>query len=107
MNDNFNNFGQAFSSGAARVQRTWYTVQSQPSWVTKAAVITFLLVFVVPIAVLVMMAVAAAVLVFAVLAGLYMLVAKVRAVFSGADRGLPGLRRNDGRENVRVIRRDW
>jgi len=107
MNHDFNNFGQSFSSRAARVQQTWYAVQRQPSWVVKAAVITFVLVFVVPIAVLVMIAVAAAVMVFALLAGFYMLTAKVRRWLGGHAGGGLARPRNDGRENVRVIRRDF
>ncbi len=73
---------------------TWQVVSRQPSWVLRAALITFLLVFAVPIVLLVLVAGIAAAAVFLVVAGFYRVFERLRSVVRG-----------DGRKNVRVIQR--
>ncbi len=78
-----------------RVARGYRWAQSQPSWIVRLAVLTFLLVVGLPILLLVMFAVLAASVVFGGLALFHTALDKLR--------GLPSYR--DGRKNVRVIRR--
>ncbi len=78
-----------------RVARGYRWAQSQPSWIVRLAVLTFLLVVGLPILLLVMFAVLAASVVFGGLALFHTALGKLR--------GLPSHR--DGRKNVRVIRR--
>ena len=75
----------------ARLQR----LRSQPSWITRAATMAFVIVIAIPIILLVMFALLVGVFVFAVLAALNLLLTRIS----------PRLPRRDGRENVRVIRR--
>ncbi len=71
-------------------------IPARPSWAARLALITFLVIVGLPVAILLGMAVAAAALVFS---GLSLLGAARRRLGSV----LPG---RDGRSNVRVIRRD-
>jgi hypothetical protein len=70
-------------------------VQRQPSWVSRIALLAFLVLVALPIVLLVVAAFFLATLLFAILAG-------ANAVLN-AFRGV--LPRSDGRENVRVIQR--
>ncbi len=79
----------------------WRAAASQPGWITRIALMTFLLVVGLPILLLVMAAILIAAVVFAGLALLNGVVARVRGMRGG--RGALG--RRDGRANVRVIRR--
>ena len=69
---------------------------SQPNWVVRAAMVAFIIVIAVPILLLVGIALIAATLVFGVLALINSIIRRIRG---------DGVR-NDGRENVRVIRRN-
>lgn len=92
MPDPFQQFGQYAGKGQARVVETWRMVARQPSWVVRAAIIVFVLVFAVPILLLALVAIIAAAVVFFVLGGGYVLYMKARAAIRG-----------DGRKNVKVI----
>jgi hypothetical protein len=81
--------------GTQRAARAWQTVASQPSWIARIALYTFLIVIGLPIAILFVLALVLAMFVFAVLAGCYWLWTRVRGA----------LPRRDGRENVKVVRR--
>ncbi len=70
-------------------------VASRPSWVTRVALVTFLLIVGLPVLLLLGVAILAAVGVFFVLAAGHFLLRKVQGL-------LPA---RDGRSNVRVIRR--
>lgn len=86
-----------FANGSSsRVVGTVRYVASQPSWITRAALMVFLLVIGLPILLLLLIAIALAVIVFGSLALINALVTKVRGM-------LPG---RTGRSNVRVIVRD-
>ncbi len=78
-----------------RVARGYRWALAQPSWIARVALLAFLLVVGVPIMLLVGLAVLAAVIVFAGLALLHTVINRMR--------GLPAA--GDGRDNVRVIRR--
>ena len=82
--------------GATRASAIWQTAASQPSWLSRIVLMTFILVIALPIFVLVLLALFVASIVFAALWGVNYLVAKVRGA----------LPHSDGRKNVRVIRRD-
>ena len=82
--------------GSTHVTEAWQSLERQPSWIVKAVAFAFLLVIAVPIIALVLLAVVVAVVLFTVLWC-------VNAIAGVFRRGLP---RDDGRENVRVIRRD-
>jgi uncharacterized membrane protein HdeD (DUF308 family) len=85
------------TDGGPRVVRTaWHTVQSQPSWIVRATTMAFLIIVGIPILLVVLLALFVSTVVFLVLAGCARLIGGVRRV-------LPA---DDGRENVRVIRRD-
>ena len=88
-------FTQFSTRGAQRVSAMWQTAAAQPSWVSRFALITFILVIGVPIFLLVALALIAATFVFAVLVGVNWLLTKFK-------RALPV---RDGRRNVRVIQR--
>lgn len=92
---NAERISQMFSQHAQRAAHGYRAVQAQPNWVTRIALLTFVIVIGVPIAILVLFALFAAVAVFFVLALFATLVAKVRGSFPG----------DDGRSNVRVIQR--
>lgn len=81
-------------SGAHGASHVWQTVSSQPSWIARAAIVTFLIVIGLPILLLLLLALFLAATVFAVLAAIYRLSPWVRGA----------LPRSDGRENV-VVRR--
>ena len=76
-----------------RAGRAWQTLRAQPSWVTKAAAIAFVLVIGIPLAILLLVALVVATMVFALLWA----VNRVLNLLGGA------LPRRDGRQNVRVI----
>ena len=92
MSDPFQQFSQYASKGQARVVETWRLAARQPSWVTRAAIVAFILIFALPILLLAMVAIIAAAAVFLALTGIYVLYARARGLFVG-----------DGRKNVRVI----
>ena len=81
------------SSMHRQVGGTWRAVSAQPSWVSRIALTTFLLVLAIPIVLLVLFATIAGALVFAALASAYVLVGRFRQL----------LPRRDGRSNVKVI----
>jgi hypothetical protein len=87
-------FGQQQRERWARGYR-W--ASSQPSWVARASLLAFMIVVGLPMAILFMLALLAAIVVFGTLAIGHLVLAKVRALFSG-DRD------TEGRENVRVRR---
>jgi hypothetical protein len=70
-------------------------VQRQPNWVSRLALMCFLVLVALPIVLLVLAAFFVAMLLFGVLAGVNVVLNAVRGV----------LPRSDGRENVRVIQR--
>lgn len=84
------------SRGSEHAGQAWRAVQSQPSWIARLAGAIIVLVIAVPFVLLVLLALLAGVVVFGALALVNVVVAWVRGV----------LPRHDGRENVRVIRRD-
>ena len=88
-------FTEFSTRGARRVSAIWQTASAQPSWVSRVALITFILVIGVPIFLLVTLALIAATFVFAVLIGVNWLLTRIRGT-------LPV---RDGRDNVRVIQR--
>lgn len=80
--------------------RLWYQrMQSRPGWVWKAAALTAVVVFVVPILMLVLAAFLAAAVVFTILSLIARGVGFVRGLFTGERSPVP---RDDGRRNVRV-----
>lgn len=81
-----------------RAARAYQWVARQPSWVTKFALLAFLIVIGIPVFIILMLAVVASVIVFGGLAALNLLVLRLRSLLPHAD----------GRSrNVRVIdRRD-
>jgi hypothetical protein len=83
------------SDGSGRVVSTYRYVRGQPSWVTRAALLVFLLVVGLPIVLLILLAFMLAVIVFGSLALVNAVVMRVRGVFASS-----------GRENVRIIVRD-
>lgn len=83
------------NEGAGRAGAAWRTVAAQPSWVTRFALIAFLIVIGLPILLLLFLALIVATIVFGVLA-------LANAVLIRLRGALP---RDDGRANVRVIRR--
>ena len=88
-------FTQFSTRGARRVSAMWQTAAAQPSWVSRVALITFILVIGVPIFLLVTLALAAASFVFAILLGVNYVLMKIRGAMP----------HRDGRKNVRVIER--
>lgn len=103
-------------TGGRGASAAWRTVSSQPGWVGRAVAGIFVLVLVVPFLLLLLLALFAATMLFLVLAGINAIGRTVRGAFGsstdgGGDRGAglgsrPGTRDQDGRRNVRVIRRD-
>ncbi|MCZ6835570.1 MAG: hypothetical protein O7G85_07335 [Planctomycetota bacterium] len=83
------------TSGVRRASAVWQSAATQPSWISRVVLMTFILVIAVPIFLLVALALVAASLVFGVLWGVNFLMLKVKGV----------LPHNDGRKNVRVIQR--
>lgn len=83
------------SPGAQRVSAIWQTAASQPSWISRVVLMTFILIIAIPIFLLVMLALLAASVVFGVLWIANTLVMKIRGT----------LPHRDGRKNVRVIQR--
>jgi hypothetical protein len=87
----------SFSTGAVdRTRVAWRSAAEQPNWIVKVTALAFLLVVVLPILLLLAVAGLVAAVVFAVLIGFH----RLRLALSGLRP------RDDGRENVRVIRRD-
>ena len=78
-------------SGAA-----WRAMRDQPTWIARACTAAFVLIVGLPLALLVTTAVLMTAVLFAVLWSVHRVVVWTRSLFG------PG----DGRENVRVIRRD-
>jgi hypothetical protein len=86
----------ASDTGTRTVTRAWHYVNRQPGWVTRWAMLVFLLIIGLPIALLFGIAILGAVLLFGTLAVVNALILQARGLFP----------RKDGRENVRVMRRD-
>lgn len=86
---------QTFHATARRAGATWSTIQRQPSWVSRAALMCFVVLVALPVIALILLAFAVAFVLFAILAGVNVIVNAFRGV----------LPRSDGRENVRVIER--
>ncbi len=99
MNHTWTRISTFTDYGSGRAAATYRFVRAQPGWVSRLAILAFLIVIGLPILFLVMLAIATAVVVFGMLALINALVVKARGVMTS---------RHDGRENVRVIRRaDW
>lgn len=85
--------------------RAWHTrVSRQPGWVIGVTVAAIVLVFVIPLALLAMAALLVGTLVFLVAAAIAKLSAIVTGLLGGEVR--EPYPTEDGRENVRVIRRE-
>ncbi len=82
--------------GSARTRAAWETIQRQPGWLVKATALAFIIVLGLPLLLLLLLALLIATIIFAVLFGVHFLLAPLR----GARRD------RDGRENVRVVRRE-
>jgi len=81
----------------------WYQkLERQPSWVTKAAILAAVLMVGLPLALIAITALIVGLAVFTVLSLVSAGVATLRELFSGGGRRPPA---DDGRRNVRVIRR--
>ena len=89
-------FVSFINESAGRAGSTYRYVARQPNWIVRAVVLTFLLILAIPIAMLFMLALLGGLLVFAVLVA-------VNAVLNGFRNVMPA---RDGRENVRIIRRE-
>ncbi|MHC5028070.1 MAG: hypothetical protein ACYTGR_15055 [Planctomycetota bacterium] len=87
-------FGR-YSAQASRVASTWRVVNAQPNWVARTAAMAGFLILAIPIILLIGFALVVATLLFMVLAAANWVIRTVKGV----------LPRDDGRENVRVIRR--
>jgi hypothetical protein len=85
--------------GSRRAAGAWARANAQPSWVVRAALAVLFLVIALPVLLLMLLAIAAAMIVFVVLAFVNRVLTAIRAVF------MPG-RDDEGRENVRIVRRD-
>jgi uncharacterized membrane protein len=83
--------------GSERVRSAWQYATNQPSWIARFALTVFLFIIMLPIVALLMIAFLVAVVVFLVLAVANAAISLIRMLVSG---------RSDGRENVRVVRRD-
>lgn len=86
-----------FANGGARHAATMRrVVVQQPSWIVRVAMLAFVLIVAIPFLVLFVVAVVVGGLLFAGLAAVNAVVGRIRG----------SLPKDDGRENVRVIRRD-
>lgn len=83
------------NAGGQRVVNAYRFVSSQPSWLSRTAMMVFLIVVALPLFLLFLFALLLAVLAFFVLAGANALIQSVKRLFAGGD----------GRSNVRVITR--
>jgi len=83
--------------GSERVRSAWQYAAHQPSWIARLALMVFLFVLMLPIVALLLLAFLAAAVVFLGLAIAHAVVRVVRSVLPGTG---------DGRDNVRVVRRD-
>jgi len=92
---NVSRFRSYTAEQSSRVASVWRSAAAQPGWVTRVALLTFLLVVGLPILLLLVLAVVFAAAVFGVLA-------LVNAALVRLRGALP---QRDGRSNVRVIRR--
>ncbi len=84
------------NAGGQRVANAYRFVASQPSWLSRTALLVFLLVIGLPLFLLFLFAMVLAVAAFFVLAGAHAVVQSVKRLFGGG---------NSGRSNVRVITR--
>jgi len=84
------------NEGAGSAQRVWQTVARQPSWITRVAMLAFFIIIGLPIMFLLLIALLVAIVLFGSLALVNAVWIRLRSVFASRD---------DGRENVRVIRR--
>lgn len=85
-----------FNAGSEQSGTVWRTVSRQPSWITKLTVLVFIIVIGIPILLLVLAGAIVAMCVFGVLMLFHLGKMKITQLFAG----------NEGRQNVRVIRRD-
>ena len=93
--DRVSRFTTFTSPGARRVSAIWQTASSQPSWILRVVLMTFIFVIAFPIVLLVALALLVASVVLVVLRIVNTLMMKMRGT----------LPRRDGRENVRVMQR--
>jgi hypothetical protein len=91
----FDQFRMISAAQAHRARSVFRTISAQPNWIFRLAGLAFILVLGLPIVALSVLAVFAAIVVFSILAAVNILMTRLRWV----------LPRNDGRSNVRVIRR--
>lgn len=84
------------NAGGQRVANAYRFVSSQPSWLSRTALLVFLLVVGLPLFLLFLFALLLALAAFIVLAGANALIQSVKRLFGGG---------NEGRSNVRVITR--
>ncbi len=89
------NFKSYTAEQSSRAAAMWRAAAAQPGWITRVALLTFLLVVGLPSLLLLILAVVFAAVVFGVLALVNTTLVRLRAA----------LPRRDGRSNVRVIRR--
>ena len=89
-------FGSFINEGAQRAGATYRYAARQPSWIMRAVTMTVLLIIAIPIFLLVMFALLCGAIVFAVLYGVHAIASGIRNLFPGSD----------GRENVRIVRRE-
>jgi len=82
--------------GSDRMAQAFQAAQGQPNWVVRLAILTFLLIIGIPILLLLMAAGLAAALVFMVLSAINWVMVRLGGAKS----------KDDGRRNVRVIKRD-
>jgi len=85
--------------GSRRAAGAWTRANAQPSWVVRTALAVLLLVIALPVLLLMLLAIAVAMVVFLVLAVINRVLTGIRNLV------MPG-RDGEGRENVRVIRRE-
>ena len=116
-------------AGGRGAGEAWQVVSRQPGWITRAVLTLFMLLIALPFLALFVLAIIGATLLFLVLAAVNMVLGSIRSLLGGggplagpgaaadtdADAGAGGQSRprgprprdgRDGRENVRVIRRD-
>ena len=97
------------TTAAGRMGSVWRLAASQPGWLLRIALLTFLLVLGLPLILLALVAILLASAVFAVLAVAHGTIERIRGrgPGGGPSGGVSGglLGRRDGRENVRVIQR--
>ena len=87
---------QFINSGSQQTGTVWRVASRQPSWITKITLLVFFVVIGIPVLLLVLVGAVVAMFVFAVLMLFHLGRMKVRQMFPS----------NEGRKNVRVVRRD-